>query len=104
MCNEHQGDPLRKAQEHEAEVRMRWHETVDYWHAAEDRADDYRDKMKHAYRAHDRVLEAIEKLQRYHGYTGHGCICGKGKCETLAIIEADWIQDRISDKRRRWAG
>ena len=96
MCNEHQGDPLRKAQEHEAEVRMRWHETVDDWHAAEDRADDYRDKMKHAYRSRDRVLEQFERLSRYHRYTDHGCTCGNRKCETLKIISGDSITDQIA--------
>lgn len=29
MCNEHQGKPLKMAQDHEEEVRVRWGETVD---------------------------------------------------------------------------
>ena len=33
------------AQEHEDEVRKRWDETVDLWHAAEDRAGKYKEKM-----------------------------------------------------------
>jgi hypothetical protein len=104
MCNEHQGDPLKTARDHENEVRMRWDETVDLWHAAEDRADRYKEKMHAAFRSRDRILEQFDKLSRYHGWTDHGCICGKRKCETLAIIDADWINDHIDRMHRRDAG
>lgn len=103
-CNEHQGEPLKTAQDHEDEVRVRWGETVDLWHAAEDRADDYREKKKAAYRSRDNILNQFDKLSRYHRATDHGCICGKGKCEMLAIIDADWINDHISRMRQRDAG
>ncbi len=38
ICNEHQGQPVKMAQDHEEEVRIRWGETVDELHAALDRA------------------------------------------------------------------
>lgn len=104
MCNEHQGQPLKTALDHENEVRMRWDETVDLWHAAEDRADSYKKKMHAAYRKCDRVLEQFEELSRYHRWTDHGCICGKAKCETLNIIDADWINKYIERMHKRDAG
>jgi hypothetical protein len=104
MCNEHQGLPLKMAQDHENEVRIRWGETVDLWHAAENRADDYKAKMLAAFRSRDRILEQFEKLARYHRWIDHGCICGKPKCETLAIVDADWINDYIERMHRRGVG
>jgi hypothetical protein len=87
ICNEHQGDPLKMAQDHEYEVRVRWGETVDELHAAQDRADEYHGKMKAAYRSRDSVLEQFDRLARYHRATDYGCICGKRNCETLSIID-----------------
>ena len=101
MCNEHRGDRLKKAQEHEEEVRARWDETVDKWHAAADRADDYREKMLAAFRSRDSVLKEFEKLSRYHRATDHGCICGKTKCETLAIIDSDFVNGHIHRMHER---
>lgn len=96
MCNEHQGDKLKMAQDHEDEVRVRWGRTVDALHAALDNADSYREKMKAAYRSRDLVLKQFEDLSRYHRASTHGCICGKRNCETLSIIDSDWINRRIS--------
>lgn len=100
-CNEHRADPLKKAQDHEYEVRVRWGETVDKWHAAEDRADDYREKMLAAFKSRDNVLRQFEKLSRYHRATDHGCICRQPNCKTLAIIDADWINDHIARMHER---
>lgn len=83
------------ARDHEDEVRVRWGQTVDDWHAAEDRADMYREKMLAAFKSRDNILQQFEKLSRYHRATDYGCICGKGNCETLRIIDADWIVDHI---------
>jgi hypothetical protein len=99
-CDEHQGNALVKAQDHEAEVRMRWAETIDELHATQGLADDYRDRMKAASRSRDAVLQQFERLERYHGATPHGCICGKRNCETLAIVDTDWINDRIAAMHR----
>lgn len=99
-CNGHQDDALKKARDHEGEVRARWQETVDELHATQDQADDYRDKMLSAFRSRDAVLRQIEKLERYHRPTEDGCICGKGNCETLTVIDADWINDRIATMHR----
>jgi hypothetical protein len=103
MCNEHQGNPLKMAQEHEEEVRVRWGETVDKWHAAENRADSYKEKMLAAFRSRDNVVKQFERLGRYHRATDHGCICGKRNCEILAIIDADWITDHIARMHEREA-
>lgn len=92
------------AQDHEDDVRIRWGETVDALHAAQDRADEYRQKMKAAYRSQDAVLREFEKLSRYHCAASHGCICGKRNCETLAIVDADWINDRIAAMHKHQAG
>lgn len=99
-CNDHQGNALLKAQDHEQEVRTRWGETLDELHATQGLADDYRGRMKAAFRARDAVLRQFEKLERHHGATPHGCICGKRNCETLAIVDADWINDRIAAMHR----
>ncbi|HPY25826.1 MAG TPA: hypothetical protein PLK19_16080 [Mycobacterium sp.] len=56
QCNEHRADPLRKAQEHEEEVRVRWGETADELNTALDRADDYKEKMLAAFRSRDNIL------------------------------------------------
>jgi hypothetical protein len=101
MCNEHQGQKLKMALDHEDEVRQRWHETVTLWHAAEDRADEYKTKMLNAYRSRDAILRQFEKLTRHHRDTGHGCMCGKSKCEVLPIVDADWINDHISRMHER---
>jgi hypothetical protein len=45
MCNEHQGDELKAAQDHESEVRIRWGNTVDELQTALDAADRYRAQM-----------------------------------------------------------
>ncbi|WP_238328802.1 hypothetical protein [Mycobacterium avium] len=65
QCNEHRADPLRKAQEHEEEVRVRWGETADELNAALDRADRYKEKMLAAFRSRDNILHQFEKLERY---------------------------------------
>jgi len=102
MCNDqhHQGDPLKMARDHEYECRARLRETTDELYAALDQADDYRDKMKAACMARDYVLREFEKLARYHRGTDFGCICGKRNCETLAIVDVDWINDRIATMHR----
>jgi hypothetical protein len=99
-CDDHQGDALRKAQDHAAEVRVRWFETVDELRATQTLAEDYRDKMRAACRSRDAVLEQFERLERHHRATEHGCICGNRNCETLAIVDTDWINDRIAVMHR----
>lgn len=94
---------MRTAQEHEYEVRVRWGETVDELHTALDRADDYRKKMLAAFKSRDNMLRQFEKLGRHHCETGHGCTCGKRKCEVLAIVDADWINDHINRLHEREA-
>ena len=61
MCNEHQGNALKKAQDHEYEVRVRWGETVDKLYAAEDRADSYKEKMRAAFRSRDKVVNSLKR-------------------------------------------
>jgi hypothetical protein len=105
MCNEHQGDPLKKALDHEDEVRKRWDETVDDWHQAEDHADEYKEKMMAAFRSRDAVLRHFERLADevapYHRATGHGCSCGDEDCEIPSIIGDPWINDLIRKMNKR---
>jgi hypothetical protein len=101
MCNEHQGKQLKMAQEHEEEVRIRWGETADKLNAALDRADHYEERMKSALRSREGILRQFEKIANYHQATDHGCICGKRNCETLSIIDADWVNDHIGRMHRR---
>ncbi|CAA0134639.1 Uncharacterised protein [Mycolicibacterium vanbaalenii] len=89
------------AQDHEYEVRVRWGETADELNDALDLADDYRAKMHAAYRSRDNILRQFDKLYRYHRETENGCACGKTKCETLAVINADWISDLIARVHER---
>ena len=96
VCNDHQGNALRKAQDHEAFLRARWSTTVDELHATQGLSDDCRAKMKAAFRSRDAVLRQFERLTRHHRAIEHGCICGKRSCETLAVVDADWINDRIA--------
>jgi hypothetical protein len=96
MCDDHQGDAMRKAQDHAAELRLRWRMTVEELHGTQGLAEDCRAKMKAAFRARDAVLRQFERLARYHRATDDGCICGKRNCETLAVVDADWINDRIA--------
>jgi hypothetical protein len=100
MCDEHQGNAVKKAQDHEEEVRVRWGEAVAQLDATQNLADDYREKMKSAFRLRDAVLRQFEKLERHHGATPNGCICGKRNCETLAIVDVDWMNDRIAAMHR----
>lgn len=104
QCNEHRADHLRKAQEHEEELRMRWRETFDELSAALDLAQDYKEKMHAAYRSRDNVLRRIERLGRYHREADHGCICGQRKCKTLEIISDDWINNTIARMHSRNTG
>jgi hypothetical protein len=103
MCCDHQGDPVKMAQDHEDEVRRRWGRTVDDWHAAEDRAHDYKKKMLAAYRSRDDILRQFEKLSRHHRATDKGCICGQRDCRDLEIIGADWIIGYIDRMNEREA-
>jgi len=103
QCNEHRGDPLKTGRDHESEVRVRWGETADELNTALDRADDYRTKMLAAFNSRDNVLRQFEKLGRHHRETGHGCVCGKRRCEVLAIVGADWISDHIRRMHEREA-
>jgi hypothetical protein len=95
-CDAHRGSALKKAQDHEAELRARLGETVDELHDTRGLADDYRNKMKAAFRSRDAVLRQFERLTRHHRAIENGCICGKRNCETLAVVDADWINDRIA--------
>lgn len=101
MCNEHQGQQLKMAQDHEDEVRKRWGETVDLWHAAEDRADTYKEKMLAAFRSRESVLRQFDRLTDFHHAIPHGCSCGEEDCAELDVIGADWITDLISRMNRR---
>ena len=100
-CNEHRADPLRKAKEHEYEVRVRWGETADKLNDALDRVDDYREKMKAAFRSRDNILRQFERISRWHRETGKGCICGKRNCEIANIVDADWINEHIHRMNER---
>jgi hypothetical protein len=104
MCNEHQGDPVKMAHDHENEVRVRWGTTVDELHSALDAADRYKVQMLAAFESRDRILEQFGKLARYHRATDHGCICGKRNCEELSIIDDDWITDHIVRMYKRGVG
>jgi hypothetical protein len=95
-CNAHRGNALTKAQDHEAELRARLHETVDELHDTQGLAEDCRQKMKAAFRSRDAVLRQFDRLARHHRAIENGCICGKRNCETLAVVDADWINDRIA--------
>jgi hypothetical protein len=58
-CNEHQGNPVKMAQDHEDDVRIRWAQTVDELHAVQDRADDYKERMLVAFRSRDGVTKTV---------------------------------------------
>ncbi|OBB86591.1 hypothetical protein A5779_02685 [Mycolicibacterium peregrinum] len=51
--------------------------------------------MLAAFASRDNVLRQFEKLSRHHHEIGHGCVCGKRRCEVLAIVDVDWINDHI---------
>ena len=95
-CSEHRADELAAARDHEDELRIRHDRALDHLDAETYRADDYRRKMLAAFRSRDNVLKQFERLARYHRATDHGCICGKRNCETLAVVDTDWINDRIA--------
>lgn len=99
-CEAHRDDALAMARDHEDQVRARWRDTIDELNAVLDQVDDYRDKMQAAARSRDHVLRQFEKLARYHRGTDDGCICGKRNCETLGVIDVDWITDRIATMHR----
>lgn len=101
QCNEHRGNKLKTAQDHEEELRMRWGETWEELNDALARADEYREKMLAAFRSRDNILKQFEKLSFYHRATDHGCICRQPNCKTLAIIDADWINDHIARMHER---
>jgi hypothetical protein len=96
VCDFHHRNPMQMARDHEAELRRRLAETVGELHATQAVAEDCRDKMKAASLARDAVLRQFQRLTRVHRATEHGCICGKRNCETLAVVDADWINDRIA--------
>jgi hypothetical protein len=96
MCEFHQGNAIRTAQDHAAEMRLRLRVTVEELRATQVLAEDCRDKMQSAFRSRDAVLRQFDRLARYHRATDDGCICGKRNCETLAVVDADWINDRIA--------
>lgn len=100
-CNEHRGDKLKTARDHEDELRMRWRETWDELDEALNRGEEYREKMLAAFRSRDNILKQFEKLSFHHRATDHGCVCGKRKCEVLAIIDTDWINDHIARMYKR---
>ena len=102
ICNEHQGNPVKMAQDHEYEVRVRWGEAVDELHATQDRAEEYERRMKAALKSRESVLRAFERVGVYHQRTTHGCSCGDPDCETLPIVEDDWINQLIRNMHKRW--
>jgi hypothetical protein len=95
-CAAHRGNALKKAQDHEAELRARLAETVDELNDTRGLAEDCLNKMRAAFRSRDAVLRQFERLARHHRAIEGGCICGKRNCETLAVVDADWINDRIA--------
>jgi hypothetical protein len=100
-CNEHQGQDVKMAQDHEDEVRIRWGKTFDELVAAERLADNYKEKMLAAFRSRDSVLAQFDTLSNFHHATPRGCSCGDEDCPELAVIDADWINDLISRMHRR---
>jgi hypothetical protein len=100
-CLDHWDDELLMARDHEDELRIRHDRALEDLDAETYRADDYRQKMLAAFRSRDHVLKQFERLARYHRATDHGCICGKRLCETLAVVDADWINDRIAAMYRQ---
>lgn len=96
VCLDHRGDELAAVRHHERELRVRHERAVEHLEAETYRADDYREKMLAAFRARDHVLTQFERLARYHRAADHGCICGKRNCETLAVVDTGWINDRIA--------
>jgi hypothetical protein len=95
-CGRHRGDELAMVREHERELRLRLSQATEDLAAETHRANDYRRKMQAAARSRDHVLAQFARLARHHRATEHGCICGKRNCETLTVIDADWINDRIA--------
>jgi hypothetical protein len=99
MCNDHWGNPLKMAKDHEEELRVRWGETLDKLDAALNAAEEYRERMKAAFRSREAVLRHFERLAKelasYHRATDHGCSCGDRDCEIPSLIEDDWINDLI---------
>lgn len=65
MCNEHQGDPLQAAFDHEQEVRIRWDDTVTQLHSALDRADDYKAKMLAALQVTRQHTETLREARPF---------------------------------------
>jgi|KBSSwiStaDraftv2_1062776.scaffolds.fasta_scaffold25197_2 hypothetical protein len=101
VCCGHQRNALKRAEEHAAELRIRLSETVDELRATQGVAEDCRSKMRAAFWSRDAVLRQFERLARFHRATEFGCICGKRNCETLAVVDADWINDRIAAMGRQ---
>ena len=69
----------------------------------QDRAVEYESRMKAALRSRESVLREFDKLGQFHHTfpKAKGCSCGKVDCETLPIIEADWIKQLIENMHER---
>jgi hypothetical protein len=105
VCNEHQGNAEKRAEDHEKELHRRLDVAVAAAYTERARAEDMKQKMKAAFASRDRALRLVERVIDLHEADGSGgCLCGIRNCGTLRVVSDDWILDRIADMYRREAG
>jgi hypothetical protein len=104
-CNEHQGKPEQRAEDHEKELHRRLKVAVDAAYDERRRAEDMKQRMKAAFASRDRASRLVERVLDLHESDGSGgCLCGLRKRPTLRVVSDGWILDRIADMHERDTG
>jgi hypothetical protein len=68
---------------------------------ADGAVSEYRDRVRSAYQSRDAATEVLAKIADLHVPTGRGCSCLRRDCETMPIVNRNWVRDRIRDLRAR---
>lgn len=105
MCNGHHGNALRRAEDHEAQLRLRLRLAMKSAREAHTRADGMMQRMKSAFASRDRTLRIVDRVMNLHeADRSGGCLCGIRNCPTLRVVSDDWILNRLADMHERETG
>lgn len=114
VCFEHRGVnlALRRAREHEDDLREALYAADKSARDAYTQRDTYRDKMRVAYRGRERALTYLDSVAAMHSLRSDGtCSCGQKRgCKVGVLMVDPWVTreltklDQLNRERQRELG
>lgn len=98
MCNEHQGKPLQRAEDHAREYRRRMDVAIRGARAADRKAEDCEEEAERAFNSRERALRVLDRIASHHHRDNRHdrCSCGRSNCPTLQALSDPWVADRLA--------